>query len=199
MVCNDCTYTYTNENTPYVNLAGRRILLEEEMTEQIKPWRFLFSEETKQRGPNHLMHFLTPYRSLQSTDPQIPNPTTVVNYGGSKETTIKLRGLGFGPGPILWIGEYRLSGLQFKFANDTYIEFLFPYIPAGEYIMRIEAPGKGFSQAWKGYVQLNAWGLDISPAEVSQGGQIIVISGSGLSNTTSNPTQVDVMLPGTPD
>jgi hypothetical protein len=69
----------------------------------------------------------------------------VISYSGSSSTTTKLKGLGFGTTPILWIGEVKLSGTQFKFSNDTYIEFLFPFLPAGYYIMRIEVPGKGFS------------------------------------------------------
>jgi hypothetical protein len=110
--------------------------------------QYLWSDETKAQGIDHLLTHLTPYRSLQSYDTS-PKPTVTVVYEPLKNYSII--GSGFGTSPILYIGNTRLT--SFFFNSDTNITFRFPAIGGGNYLMRIENPGVGYAlQSWFGAV-----------------------------------------------
>jgi hypothetical protein len=108
-------------------------------------------------------------------------PQTTVQYWYNPGDPYILRGSGFGANPIVNFGSYKVN--TFNLVNDTYIEFKVPlYARAGRHLIRVEVPGKGFSQnAWWAFVYLNPWHQE--PATVSAGGSLITFHGRGFDVT----------------
>lgn len=71
-------------------------------------------------------------------------------------------------------------------------------IASGRYLFRVEVPGKGFAEeCWIARVRLSAWG--IKETELSQGGQVITVSGRGFDLNNAYPTYGELQNAGDQD